>query len=339
MVNKTIKILDCTLRDGGYVNDWNFGYNNISNIIQNINASGIDFIECGFMTDKEYNPDKSLYNSLEQLHRLIPSNIAAEKTVCMIDYGEFDISKLPPANESSIFGFRIIFKKNNLDEALAACCEIQQKGYNIFINPTFINQYSEEEFLSIIKKVNMIKPFAFSIVDSMGIMQITDAKNLFHLADENLKKEITLCFHSHNNLQLSFSNTKKLIEMKSSRNIIIDSSIFGMGRGAGNIKTEFLIQYLNENYKKDYKILPILTIIHNYINKIFDEKPWGYSEPYYLSAQCFCHPNYASFLIKKHVSLDVIGKILKSIPEENKTEYDKNLIENIYMQIYEEMYC
>ena len=329
MKNCSIKILDCTLRDGGYVNNWNFGFSNIQNIIKDLDNSGIDFIECGFLRDIVYELDRSLYSNLNDLTDILPDNIASDKIVVMIDYGEFDISKLPN-NDNKIFGIRIIFKKNNLQKALEACKEIKLKGYNIFINPTFISQYSKKEFSKLIEKVNEINPYAFSIVDSMGVMRNSDAADIFKMADEKLRENITLCFHSHNNLQLSFSNAQELLNLDTTRNIIIDSSIFGMGRGAGNIKTEFLIQYLNENYGCKYNILPILSLIHNIINPIFERKPWGYSVPYYLAAQSFCHPNYASFLIEKKLPIELIDKILKEIPDENKIIFNRSLIENLY---------
>ena len=330
MENRSVKILDCTLRDGGYVNEWMFGYDNIKKIISGLSSSGVDFIECGFMQDTNYCRDKSLFEFLENLTEIIPPDVPREKIVAMIDYGEFNCEKLPQKTENSIFGFRIIFKKNNLTEALLTAKKIQEKGYNIFINPTFINQYTKDEFTGVLARVNEINPYAFSIVDSMGVMRCEDALGLFKLADGILNKNITLCFHSHNNLQLSFANAVELIKLKTGRNIIIDSSILGMGRGAGNIKTEFLINYLNENLKSRYKILPVLSLLHNIINGFFEKKSWGYSVPYYLAAQNFCHPNYASFLIEKNISFDTIDKILKEIPEENKTCFDKNLIENLY---------
>lgn len=339
MKNRSVKILDCTLRDGGYVNDWNFGIDNIHDIVSGLNRAEIDFIECGFMKDTDYNINKSLYNLQENLTSAIPADIPREKLVAMIDYGEFDFTKLSDKNEKSIFGFRIIFKKKHLTEALAAAAKIQAKGYNIFINPTFINQYTKEEFTNVIEQVNKINPYAFSIVDSMGIMHKNNAREFFELADSKLNQNITLCFHSHNNLQLSFTNALELIKIKSTRDIIIDSSLFGMGRGAGNIKTEFLINYLNEHQKKHYNLVPVLSLIHNIINKFFEEKPWGYSVPYYMAAQNFCHPNYASFLIEKNLAFDTIDKILKKIPENKKSCYDKNLIENLYNTIIGEPVC
>ena len=113
MENRSVKILDCTLRDGGYVNEWMFGYDNIKKIISGLSSSGVDFIECGFMQDTNYCRDKSLFEFLENLTEIIPPDVPREKIVAMIDYGEFDCEKLPQKTENSIFGFRIIFKKNS----------------------------------------------------------------------------------------------------------------------------------------------------------------------------------------------------------------------------------
>ena len=111
MNNKSVKILDCTLRDGGYVNDWNFGADNIKSIISGLDLAGVDFIECGFMRDGEDSSEKSLYGRLENLTSIIPSGVARERLVAMIDYGEFDTANLPVKTNNSVFGFRIIFKK------------------------------------------------------------------------------------------------------------------------------------------------------------------------------------------------------------------------------------
>ena len=103
-----------------------------------------------------------------------------------------------------------------------------------------------------------------------------------------------------------------------------------MGRGAGNIHTELITKYLNDNFKAKYNLLPILDIVQKYINPIFEISPWGYSVPYYLAAINNCHPNYAKYLIDKGIeSVDIIDEILSAIPEKNKTNYDIAVIEKL----------
>lgn len=114
--------------------------------------------------------------------------------------------------------------------------------------------YSDEEFLKLIRQVNEFMPYAFYIVDSFGMMKGKDLTRLFYMIEHNLSEEISIGFHSHNNMQLAYSNAQTLINVRSNRNLIIDSSVYGMGRGAGNLNTELFVDYLNENYGTHYKL-------------------------------------------------------------------------------------
>lgn len=326
-----IKVLDCTLRDGGYVNNWDFKYKNINQIINNLVNAKIDYIECGFLKFNEYVQDKSLFYKTQQLTNLLPKNIGDTKFTLMINYGEYDINDIPESTNNKIL-FRIAFKKNACSEVLKYCKTLKNKGYEIFINPMHTNTYSSKELLDLLAEVNNIKPLGFTIVDTTGGMKEKDILTLFYLIDSNLDNDIALCFHSHNNLQLSFSNAQCLMKICKNRKLIIDSTIFGIGRGAGNLCTELITQYINDNYNGHYDIVPILKTVDEQINPIFAKTPWGYSVPYYLAATNHCHPNYAKYLIDKQtVPVEVINELLKTIPENKKSGYDANLIKQIYL--------
>lgn len=328
-----INVLDSTLRDGGYINNWEFGSLTIPKIIDELNNANVDFIECGFMSDEPYNPEKTIFHSLEDINYMLPKFVNKSKVLGMITYGEYDQNRLTKKTSDSIAGFRVIFKKNQWQDALEYCKEIKEKGWLLFINPTFTDQYSDTEILQLISEVNKIKPDYLSIVDSMGVMRKIDIIRFFSLIDHNLDKEIGICFHSHNNLQLSFANAQIILEMHHERSIVIDSSVFGMGRGAGNLCTELLMQYLNENNGKSYDILSILKIIDRYIMPIFLTNPWGYSVPYYLAAIHNCHPNYAAHLFNKQtLNLIDISKIIEKIDSTKKGIYNKNYAEDLYLQ-------
>lgn len=327
-----INILDCTLRDGGYVNDWDFGYNSIKNIINLLSKSNIDFIEIGFLTKRKYDKNKTLFNSFEAAQNLLNNSIDFNKILLMIKFGDYDSDNLLKATNSKIKNIRLIFKKEQKNDALIFSRKLKEKGFNIFINPTFISQYNECEYIDLIEKINEINPMVFSIVDSVGVMNKKDVISALKIADNNLNKDCAICFHLHNNLQQSFLNTQSLLEIETKRNLIIDSSVFGMGRGAGNLCSELLAQYINENYFGKYNLSSIFQIIDEYINPIFQKNPWGYSIPYYLSAINNCHPNYSKYFIKKQIhSAQLIDKLLKSIPNENKIKYSESLIEEIYL--------
>ncbi len=327
-----IKVLDCTLRDGGYINEWNFGLEKSRKILNLLSKSNIDYIETGFLTEEKTTYEKTLFNSFEDIRKFVPFDLDNERLFGMITYGKFPIEKVPDVNKSVIKGIRLIFKKSQKDKAMVYCKKLKSKGYKLFINPTFIDQFTDEEIIEVIKDINDIHPYGMSIVDSMGVLKEADLLRLYYLIDHNLRKDIALCFHSHNNLQLSFSNAQCLMKVCKDRELIIDSTVFGMGRGAGNLCTELITQYINDNYNGHYDIIPILKIVDEQINPIFAKTPWGYSVPYYLAATNHCHPNYAKYLVDKQtVPVEFINNLLKSIPDNKKSIYDVNLIKQLYL--------
>lgn len=328
-----IQILDCTLRDGGYINDFNFGNTGIKKIIEQLTIAGIDIIETGFLEDGEYNPECSVYNTVEQIAELLPSDRKKSMYVAMACYGEYDISQLSEYDGTSIDGIRVTFHYNEIEEALEYCRKIQEKGYKVFVQPVGTSSYSDEQLLTLIKHVNEMRPYSFYLVDTLGLMHKEEVLRFFYLINHNLAKGIHMGFHSHNNLQLSFSNCQALASVESDRTISLDSSVYGMGRGAGNLNTELIASYLNEHNHANYEIEPILEIIDEYIAKIKQEFEWGYSVPYYLAAINGCHPNYASYLADKNtLNVKCISTILHMIEPERRSLFDKSLIEEKYLE-------
>ena len=326
-----IKILDCTLRDGGYINNWNFGQQNIKSIIERLVLSGCDYIECGIIKDCAYDVDKTLFSDFNQLEKFIPKSFNSQ-LVLLINYGEVPIEKINFKNKDIII--KVTFKKNQVNEALEYSKILIRNGYKVFINPMNTISYSKIELMDLLKEVNGINPLGFSIVDTTGEMNNNDTLNLFSVIDKTLNKNIILCFHSHNNLQLSFSNAQTLIGQNTLRTIVIDSTAYGMGRGAGNLCTELLMKYLNDNKDGHYELIHILKLIDENILKIFKVFPWGYSIPYYISASLHCHPNYAKYLIdKKNITPDKILEILSKIPSDKRGIYDKTLIDEVSSSI------
>ena len=133
---ENVSILDCTLRDGGYCNQWLFGKNNIIKIINGLIEAGINIIECGFFTNKvQYNTEVAKYTTLEQIGELLPENRTNKLFVCLINYGEYEADKIPQYDGTSLDGFRIAFHKKDMAPALEFCKEIKEKGYKVFIQP------------------------------------------------------------------------------------------------------------------------------------------------------------------------------------------------------------
>lgn len=333
----SIKILDCTLRDGGYVNNWEFGKCNIENIISKLSSSNIEVIECGFLSDSNvWTKDQSKFNSISEMEEYIVNPNKHTMYVGMINYGEFDVNDIPEYEQSLISGIRLVFHKHQVDEAIEYAEKLIKKGYKVFIQPMVTINYSDKELLELVEKVNNIKPYAFYIVDSFGVMKQNDLKRMFYLIDNNLNENICVGYHAHNNLQLAYSNAQSLINIETSRCIIIDSSVFGMGRGAGNLNTELFTNYLNDTIEKNYVIEPLLEIIDDILNAIYVENYWGYSLAHYLSAKFNCHPNYASHLSDKNVlTINEISDILRMVESDKKANFDRGYIEKLYLNYQE----
>lgn len=183
------------------------------------------------------------------------------------------------------------------------------------------------------EKINELNPYAFYIVDTLGSMYRNEVSHRFYLIDENMRQEIHLGFHGHNNLQLAFSNAQVLGKIQTKRTLILDASVYGMGRGAGNLPTELITQYINKNIASRYDVTMVMDIYDEYIAAIRKEYEWGYTVPYHIAASNVCHPNYAAYLINKQtLTMKDIEKIIQSIPEKFKILFDRKLIEQLYTQ-------
>ncbi|MBR6091491.1 MAG: aldolase catalytic domain-containing protein [Bacteroidales bacterium] len=326
-----IQILDCTLRDGGYVNDFNFGENSIRKIIKQLTDANIDIIECGFLEDCDYDRNCSIYDSVEQIRPFIPAERKNSFYVAMACYGEYDLNKLSEYDGTSVDGIRVTFHYNEVEEALGYCKQIIDKGYKVFVQPVGTSSYTDEQLLTLISSVNRLKPYAFYLVDTLGLMLKDDILRFYYLINHNLNKSIHFGFHSHNNLQLSYSNCQLLAELNTDRVISLDASVKGMGRGAGNLNTELLAYYLNTKARR-YEIEPILDIVDEFISKINLQFSWGYDVPHYLAAINGCHPNYASYLVNKQtLTAKNISTILRLIPVEKRSLFNKELAEQMYI--------
>lgn len=330
-----ISLLDCTLRDGGYINDWNFSFSNIKKIIKCLEESNIEIIECGYINNKDIRQsDSTLFNDLSIIDDILKNHNNSVEKVVMANLGDFDIEKIVPKCESKIDGIRLAFHQNHLDDALDITRKIIQLGYKLYFQPMITKNYSDLEFLSMIQKVNSLNIHAFYIVDSFGSMTLDEFNKYLILANHNLNEGITLGYHAHNNMQLAFSNAISMCHSNTlKRDIIIDSSIYGIGRGAGNLNTELIADYLNKSFQKIYDTLPLLEVIDELLSFMIKRTSWGFSPAQFLSASFNCHPNYATYLINKNTNHIVgIKKIMEKLPENKKASFDRMLIEKLYIE-------
>ncbi|MCR5255637.1 MAG: aldolase catalytic domain-containing protein [Acetatifactor sp.] len=331
---REVLTLDCTLRDGGYCNKWHFKKENIKKIIAGLLNANVEIIECGFLSNKVvYNPEESIFTSVEQLGDFLPMSRGSNKFVLMMNYGQYDVELLPLCKNAPIDGIRVAFHKKNMHKAIDVCKEIKKKGFQVYVQPMVSMSYSDGEFIELIELVNELNPQAFYIVDSFGSMDEKSLNHYLKLVLKNLKKGIYLGFHAHNNLQSAFSNARTLIEQMNMPNLIVDCSIYGMGRGAGNLNAELFLNELNKHEGKNYDIKPILKLMDEVINRFYEERPWGYTLPNYLSAVHMTHPNYAGYLSDMNtLKVDDIDEIFSQMEDEKRLEYDEDYINQLYIQ-------
>lgn len=331
-----IKVLDCTLRDGGYINNWQFGKANIKFIISNLADANIDIIETGFLRPAEYDYNTSVFNAVSQIREQISPKKEGVLYTAMIENRNYSELDLPAYDGTSIDIIRVTFRKAEWENAKSTITDIVSKGYKVCVQPVGSASYDDQSLLNLIKDVNEIKPYAFYIVDTLGVMYRNDMRKFFYLIDSNLSKDICIGYHSHNNLQMAFANAQEMTRLSNGRTIILDSSCYGMGRGVGNLATELIADYINTNIEQKYSLVPILNIVDKYLMPIYAEQRWGYDLPYFLSAAVKCHPNYASYLMKKEtLSVEKIEKLLALIPIADRSEYNAQLIEKLYLELQE----
>lgn len=331
----SLSLLDCTLRDGGYVNDWEFGHNVITGTYKRLDEAGVDYIEVGFLDDRrEFDINRTIVPDTD-CWNVIFENVEKKHAipVAMIDYGTCSLEHIKDASTTFIDGIRVIFKKEKIEQALPFCKAIKEKGYKLFIQAISITAYSDQDMFDYIQKINEIKPYAFSIVDTYGLLDEVKLTNYFRLLDEYLNPDILIGYHAHNNFQLAFSNSIKFLAQKTCHKLVVDATVYGMGKSAGNCPIELISLHMNEQYGKNYDINQFMEILDTDLMSVYQKFYWGYKYNFYISAMQNCHPNYVQFLLdKKTLSVSAVNEILSQIPEEIKLLYDKNYIEKAYSE-------
>jgi 4-hydroxy 2-oxovalerate aldolase len=342
-MKNNIALLDCTLRDGGYINDWNFGHNTLVNVFERVVSSHADYIEVGFLDQRRpFDINRSIFPNTESVGKIYGGlDKQTTEVVGMIDFGTCAVSNIQPRENSFLDGIRVIFKKHIMHEALAFCKELKELGYKVFTQAVSITSYNDEELKELIGLVNEVKPYAVSIVDTYGLLHKDNLFHYYEMMDAHLTDGIGIGYHSHNNFQLAYSNCIELINKhgQSNRTLLVDGSVFGMGKGAGNAPTELLAMYMNDHCGAHYDISQLLEAIDVSVLDIFKQTPWGYSMKFFIAASNDCHPEYVSYLLaKKTLSVKSINEILKGLKGEAKLLYNKAYIEQLYID-YQENKC
>ena len=325
-----IKILDCTLRDGGYVNDFKFGCENISKISNNLAKSKIDIIELGFLKNGEHLNNQTLFTSPKEAEKYITDT--SSEYCLMIRPDWYDISQLTKSNK--IQHIRFAFHKNDISLTLKQANIARELGYKVYFNPVNVMSYSADDLKDILKTLNEFTPEGIYIVDTFGSILPNDLDFLFEIFNSILKTDIALGLHLHENLSISLALASIFIEkLKSSpRKAIIDSSVLGIGRIPGNLCTELIVNYLNLVNNSKYILPPIYNLIDSPISNIKKNNNWGYMPGYALTGFYKVHRSYAEHLLQKeNMSTTLLDIILIEIKNsKNSLVFNQKYADYLY---------
>lgn len=332
-MNHISRILDCTIRDGGYYNKWNFSNHFIKDYLKLMSALNVDWVEIGFrkdITNKIYGnfvrTDDSFLSTIS-----IPKNL---KLCVMIDLSDFksspDLKKLKSKfhkkNKSKISMVRIAASYEDLNYLKPIVKILKSKDYTVCINLMKFTLLNDNQIISFFKKALEVGCENFYVADSFGCFKPNQVKKLCLLLAKNNFALSKFGYHGHNNFNLAFENA---IQFEKNGFGLIDTSIMGMGRGAGNLLFE---KFLNKKIDKLKKNL-IKKFIQKHMNKLKKNFSWGPSYPYEYSAKNNIHPTYVQNLLnEKKFTFKQIYQILKFLKLNNSKKFDANIFDNLFLK-------
>lgn len=294
MYRKEIKVLDCTVRDGGLINNHNFDLKFVREVYKAVSAAGVDYIELGYknskelFSPKEYGPWK--FCDDEEINKVVEGIESSTKISVMADVGRVKLDDVKPASESPVDMIRVACYTKDIDKAIYMVNNFNEKGYETTINIMAISKdlgHNLDEALHQVEGES--KADVIYILDSFGSLYQENIKELAKRYKKIVKtKEIG--FHGHNHQQLAFSNT---IEAIINNVNYVDATVYGIGRAAGNCPLELLLGFL-KNPKFD--IRPILDLISKELVPLREKIEWGYIIPYAISGMLNEHPKLAMAL-------------------------------------------
>ena len=325
---RKMELVDVTLRDGGIVVNFDFGLERMQKIKSTLEDSGVDYIETGYIDERKGSPEgrTCFDNELSIEKTLLQSGKKPGVTyLAMIDYGAFDVNRLRPRNPAGIDGIRLAFHKENWKVSVEWGKTILSKGYDLYIQPMVCMRYTDDEYKNLIRVCNseLADAKAFYIVDSFGQMDNMALVHKLEIADQYVSMSMKLGFHAHNNRQMAYSNALTFVDYNARHDLMLDASIMGMGKGAGNLCTELIEANLIQQ-GREYRSNVLYEAISEYFADQQKKTPWGYSLDYYLASLYSCTPSYIKIFTKdERVTTDVLIDLLKNMPDEKRAACDR----------------
>ncbi len=335
-----IKVLDCTLRDGGLaledavkngIRTEIFEADDREKIARTIIDSGVDIIEIGSI--EESSKDKrgfGIYQNIEAISDIIPSKKYSYQMFSGFYRGpDTDPKNIPDFEKGMLDIVRVCLRYSELEKSLLFAKELSFKGYKVSLQPMITARYSMKELDLVMKYANDMDAYALYFVDSYGYLKPKDIEFYYDLYDTTLKSSIRIGFHAHNNMQMALMNVITLLNYSVNREIMIDACVTGMGQGTGNLCTEIILNYLNEELDFNYDMSEIYKSCEM-VERFNVNSLWGYTVPRFISAQNKTAYKYAMSLKSKYnLGYVEIYDILKNIPEELRHRYTADNVKEL----------
>jgi 4-hydroxy 2-oxovalerate aldolase len=310
-----IKVLDCTIRDGGLMNDHQFDDNTVKAVYQACIDAGIDYMELGYKASKKiYAPQQFgtwKFCDEDDIRRIIGDNDSDLKLSVMADAERTNYHEdILPKDQSIIDMVRVATYINQIPAAIDMIKDAVDKGYECSCNLMAVSTVQESLLRSALEELVKSPVDAIYIVDSFGSLyaeQIRDLTLLYLQYAKSAGKEVGI--HTHNNQQLAYANTIEALIQGASR---LDASLAGLGRGAGNCPLELLVGFL---HNPKLKLRPLIKCIRDYIEPMREKLKWGFSIPYMIMGQLNQHPREAMKFMEETDTKDIVS-FLDSILEE-----------------------
>ena len=309
-----IKLLDCTLRDGGYYTNWNFEPQMVKDLIHALDLSKVDVIELGYKSPVKGGKyrkcnDRFIWDVLGYklpVHSKLAFMIDAKDFIKndTIDYSLID--DVIHESENSPFKIcRLAIKYSELELAYSIGSYIKERGYDLVVNLMGISLLEDKQIKDF-QIFGGLKPLALYFADSYGNLTPTRTKELVEMFRE-FNTEVGV--HTHDNLGLAFANCLSAIEEGATW---IDGTLLGMGRGVGNVKTEQLVTY-DEYTSRNYSSAPLHSVINNWMIPLKNTHKWGFTHNYMVSGLQHIHPLYPQTLQQSHLNPNRIEDVMMNI--------------------------
>jgi 4-hydroxy 2-oxovalerate aldolase len=291
-----LTVLDCTIRDGGLVNNHQFPDALVRSVYDTCLAAGIDYMEIGYKNSARLFPKDDFgpwrHCDEDDLNRVVGDHDPDKtglKLAVMADAGKSEWKeKIVPCGESVLSMIRVAFYAHQVSEAVEMIHHAHELGYETTANLMAVSNIKETETDAVLEAIAPTPAGTMVIVDSFGHMyreQIDMLYNKYAKAMEGTGKEIGI--HAHNNLQLAFANTIEAIILGANR---ADGTMAGLGRGAGNCPMELMLGFLRN---PKFKLRPVMELLQEHIQPLREKLTWGPLVPYNLTGQMNLHPRAA----------------------------------------------